>query len=170
MPFFSFSFKKSTAINTYSGTKAPVCGFPVRIRNKYRGVSPQTGVRNKWGRDYIHIRAFSLCGRNGIGKVWPYIWRRFVPNFWRFLVSFVWYLFWYLFFCGAFCLGFLIPRGEQFPPLFPTLAHNSSGLPLGYAYLRAIFFGCLVYCLYLSGVPPRLAGRCLTLNVCIYVF
>lgn len=57
-----------------------------------------------------------------------------------FLVPCVCFWFRSMDFCGAFVWAFLIPREEQFPPHLPTLAHNSSGLPSGYAFPRIIFF------------------------------
>jgi hypothetical protein len=68
-------------------------------------------------------------------------------------------------FCGAFVWSFLIPEGNNIPPHSPTFAHNSSGLPSGYAYLCAIFFWLSGFLFVPFGRSAAVGGALFNLNV-----
>ena len=108
--------------------------------------SPQTGVRNKYLGDNIHIYTDARTNGNAIPNVWGFRISDLVRRFWRFggrtndstyFVDVCWFVS-----CFCMLLTLFIQERNNHPPHSPTFTHIPIPSLLGYAYLctlRAVF-------------------------------
>ena len=156
--------------------------------------SPQTGVRNNWGRDYIHKleeRLMWSTPKNLLQisrVVIIYIYARFPcaaetesarygPTFGG--VSFQTFgVFWFrlsgsgsdLWIFAALFLVVSDPQIETIPPTFTHISPQFLRATFGLCLLVRYFF-CLFRLLFVPfGSSAAVGGACLILNVCNYVF